>query len=244
LATLEGAGALSDFVELQKQLTRAQEELAQLRRDYSTALTLESGKARLEFERKEVELRIREDHEARSDRLEHAALIVRELVRELYDDRNGNLVVKVTTNGPEFSIKIDGDDSQGISHMELWCFDMFLARLCSERGLSPGFLVHDSHAFDGVDERQVASALRIGLEYSKKYKFQYVVTMNSDIFDRLGLDATVRESVIATRLSDKRADGGLFGTVIDMSPFQAEPEEPNELDELEDPTMDLFGEFD
>ena len=38
----------------------------------------------------------------------------------------------------------------------IFCFDLMLADLATRRGLSPGFLIHDSHLFDGVDERQVA----------------------------------------------------------------------------------------
>ena len=44
-------------------------------------------------------------------------------------------------------------------------------------------------------------------------KQQYIVTMNSDIFDRLPLDKSIdrKAVVLDTRLSDETEDGGLFG---------------------------------
>ena len=46
--------------------------------------------------------------------------------------------------------------------MQIFCFDMMLMKLCAERGIGPGFLIHDSHLFDGVNERQVAKDIQIG----------------------------------------------------------------------------------
>ena len=41
-------------------------------------------------------------------------------------------------------------------------------------------MIHDSHLFDGVDGRQVISALKIGAETAEELGFQYIVTMNED----------------------------------------------------------------
>ena len=49
-----------------------------------------------------------------------------------------------------------------VGRQGIFCFDMMLMLLSLRRGRSPGFLVHDSHLFDGVDERQVGKALAIG----------------------------------------------------------------------------------
>ena len=55
--------------------------------------------------------------------------------------------------------------STGISKMAIFAFDLMLARVTAERGTSPGFLVHDSHLYDGVDDRQKAIALNLANEY-------------------------------------------------------------------------------
>ena len=46
---------------------------------------------------------------------------------------------------------------------------------------------------------------------------QYIVTMNSDIFDRLPLSETIDRDdvVLETRLSDDTESGGLFGFRFD-----------------------------
>ena len=53
-------------------------------------------------------------------------------------------------------------------------------RLCAKRDMGSGFLIHDSHLFDGVDGRQVISALKLGAETAEELDFQYIVTMNED----------------------------------------------------------------
>lgn len=85
--------------------------------------------------------------------------------------------------------------------------------MVTERFGGPGFLLHDSHLFDGVDERQIAGALQLGHEATAGKGLQYIVTMNSDIFTRLPLPEDVKAStvVLETRLSDEGEDGGLFG---------------------------------
>ena len=57
------------------------------------------------------------------------------------------------------------------------------------------------------------SALKLGLEATQGKGLQYLVAMNSDIFDRLPLpdDIDPDEVVLPTRLSDETEKGGLFG---------------------------------
>jgi uncharacterized protein YydD (DUF2326 family) len=96
--------------------------------------------------------------------------------------------------------------------MEIFCLDLTLFKVVTKQLGGPGFLIHDSHLFDGVDERQVASALLLG-QRAAGYNLQYIVTMNPDIFGRLPLTKEVERSkvVLSTRLSDETETGGLFG---------------------------------
>ena len=88
-------------------------------------------------------------------------------------------------------------------------------KICTIRGLSPGFLVHDSHIFDGVDERQIAKALKIGAENAAKLGFQYIVTMNSDDIPRdMPPNFNLINSILSVRLTDATENGGLFGIRI------------------------------
>jgi uncharacterized protein YydD (DUF2326 family) len=110
-------------------------------------------------------------------------------------------------------VHIEGQRSKGITNMQMFCFDMMLAEISHKRGLGPGFLIHDSHLFDGVDERQVAKALQLGSERAEAVGFQYIVTMNSDVLPKEGFkgDFDVGNKVLKTKLTDATETGGLFG---------------------------------
>jgi uncharacterized protein YydD (DUF2326 family) len=88
-----------------------------------------------------------------------------------------------------------------------------LADLATRRGLGPGFLIHDSHLCDGVDERQVAKALQLGADHASAVGYQYIVTMNSDALPRDGFRPgfDVSRFVLPTKLTDATETGGLFG---------------------------------
>ena len=90
------------------------------------------------------------------------------------------MTIEETQNGPVFRFAMQGQRSKGIKNMQIFCFDMMLMRLCSKRSIGPGFLIHDSHLFDGVDGRQLISALKLGAELADELKFQYIVTLNED----------------------------------------------------------------
>jgi uncharacterized protein YydD (DUF2326 family) len=134
------------------------------------------------------------------------------LSQRLYaDDQRGRLVVSSSENGPEITATIPRGGSKGITNMQVFCFDLTIATLWSRRGQGPGFLVHDSHLFDGVDERQRLAALLAG-EAATQSGFQYLVTMNSDqLPTALPGGEALDRFVLKQRLTDRGQDGGLFG---------------------------------
>jgi uncharacterized protein YydD (DUF2326 family) len=188
-----------------------------LARTIKTAEILEGESTQLDIDRSNLKRRLQEDHQGRKPALDEAILLIADAIANLYEDRTGRFVVEATENGPEFRISIEGDRDGGISNMEIFCFDLALFEVVSKRFGGPGFLIHDSHLFDGVDERQIARALMLGADVTAgnqlQYQLQYIVTMNSDIFDRLPLsDAIDRTKVVlSTRLSDETETGGVFG---------------------------------
>lgn len=217
LQELEGRGALEDFLVLQRELAALEANAAALRERFKTAEILEGEGIQLVIDRANLKRRLQEDHQQRKDALDYAIIMIAEAIGDLYEDRQGRFVVEATENGPEFSISIEGDRGGGIANMEIFCFDLALLRIVTKRLGGPGFLIHDSHLFDGVDERQVARALMLGQRVAEAFGQQYIVTMNSDIFDRLPLpDGVDREKfVLPTRLSDETETGGLFGFRFD-----------------------------
>jgi uncharacterized protein YydD (DUF2326 family) len=198
---------------MQRELADVEASAASLRERFKAAEALEGESTKLDIDRANLKRKLQEDHHVREKALDEAILIIADAIAELYDDRAGRFVVEATENGPEFRISIEGDRGGGIANMEIFCFDLALLQIVTKRFGGPGFLIHDSHLFDGVDERQIAGALRLGKRTSERLQQQYIVTMNSDIFDRLPADESMdlRAAVLDTRLSDKTEDGGLFG---------------------------------
>ena len=213
LKTLDGRGALDDFIELQKTLASAEAEAATLRERFKVAGILEGETTQLVIDRVNLQRRLQEDHSSRKVALDEAILLIADAIAELYEDRQGRFVVEATDNGPEFKISIEGDRGGGISNMEIFCLDLALLQIVTKRIGGPEFLIHDSHLFDGVDERQIARALLLGFRATSAGSLQYIVTMNSDIFDRLPLTNEIDrlKAVVPTRLSDETETGGLFG---------------------------------
>ena len=217
LKTLEGRGALEDFLNLQRDLANLDASAASLRERYKTAEVLEGGSTQLDIDRGNLKRRLQEDHQQRKSALDKAILLIADTIAELYDDRTGKFIVEATDNGPEFRISIEGDRGGGISNVEIFCLDLALFQLANERFGGPRFLFHDSHLFDGVDARQIARALFLGAKATIGEGLQYIVTMNSDIFDSLPLQDFMNrdEVVVKPRLSDETATGGLFGFRFD-----------------------------
>jgi len=84
--------------------------------------------------------------------------------------------------------------------------------LCKERGIGPGFLVHDSHIFDGVDERQIAKALEFTAKEVEKLGYQYIITLNSDTLPDNSLhNINLDNYILPVILTDETEEGGLFG---------------------------------
>lgn len=107
---------------------------------------------------------------------------------------------------------IDSDGSVGIGSMVLFCFDLTVNTLAHRAGRAPDFLVHDSHLFDGVDDRQLAAALLLAAEVAEREEIQYLITLNFDDLGkarRRGFDA--EPYLLHQHLTDQYNSGGLFG---------------------------------
>ena len=208
---LKTHGALDQFSKLQAVAARKEAEVESLRQRFEAAEQLEGTKNELEIERNRLALRLRRDFAEQKERLSEAILAFEETSKRLYESA-GSMIVEETSNGPIFQFPMQGSRSKGIKNMQIFCFDMMLMRLCAKRGIGPGFLVHDSHLFDGVDGRQVVSALKVGAETASELGFQYIVTMNEDDAFKERIDGfDLKDYVLPVVLTDAREDGGLFG---------------------------------
>ena len=212
MGILRSGGALEHYARLQEEAGRTEADAEGLRQRLATAERIESTKVELEIERARLLKALQNDLHEREEVISEAILTFEELSNALYE-KAGSLTISATPNGPTVDVRIDAQRSKGITNMQIFCFDLMLADLATRRGMGPGFLIHDSHLFDGVDERQVAKALQLGADHAAAVGYQYIVTMNSDALPRDGfrsgfdVDAFVRP----TKLTDATETGGLFG---------------------------------
>ena len=117
------------------------------------ALNFESIGREVAIEGARLESRLAVNQLEQSAQIGRAVTIFGEISRELYTNA-GQLIVSKSLSGAPIRIEIPRQDSEGVEKMQIFCFDLMMAQLMNEREIGPGFLIHDSHMFDGVDARR------------------------------------------------------------------------------------------
>jgi uncharacterized protein YydD (DUF2326 family) len=218
LKSLSGKGAFEDLMRLNDRLGQESSRLERLRENLKNAHILENKTTENKRESAELEMRLQQDYASHEDRIKEATALVDHAISELYDDRDGYLFIEPHEDGPRFLLSISGGGNQGgIDQMKVFCFDMMLFQRVAARLGGPGFLMHDSHLFDGVDVRQARAAQLFGRKVALECRSQYIVMMNSDKFQKVNIpeDNLLTISVLKTRLTDDE-EGGLFGFRFDL----------------------------
>ena len=214
MSILQSGGALDHYTLLREELARSEADLQSFQQRLQIAERFESSKTDLDIERANLVRSLKNDIHERQHVINEAIIAFEELSEALYvNERAGSLTIAETESGPDFEIRIDSKRSTGISNMQIFCFDLMLMELSIHHKMGPKFLIHDSHIFDGVDERQIAKALQLGAERAERLGFQYIVTMNSDAIPKDGFKEgfDIKKHIMPTRLTDATEDGGLFG---------------------------------
>ena len=215
MGTLNSHGALDQFSKLQAEMGKVASEAESLHQRFQAAEKLEGSKTELELERNRLLLRLNRDFSEQESRIAAAILAYESISQRLYEDA-GRMIIEATNNGPIFRFPIQGSRSKGISNMKIFCFDLMLMQRMHERKMGPGFLVHDSHLFDGVDGQQIISSLKAAAELSATLPFQYIVALNQDdAFKEKLPNFDLNQFVLPVRLSDAKEDGGLYGFRFD-----------------------------
>lgn len=213
LRALHDGGALDAFTAIQDQLSRARSELQTITTRFETAKQLEATQAEIKFERSRLQQEISRDLVEREHHIADINILFQRFATALYGPgRDAYVDIAALDTSLRISPHIGGENSQGIGKMVTFCFDLTCAVLAHRNGRGLDFLVHDSHLFDGVDERQVAEALKLASQIANEEGLQYIVTMNSDDLSKAEqYDAALVGDVIEPRLTDAYDDGGLFG---------------------------------
>jgi uncharacterized protein YydD (DUF2326 family) len=211
LEVLQTHGALEEYTRLQELYLEIVSNLNEINKRIEELNKFEEGKSALNIEKERLLQRARRDYQERRVQAEKARELFNINSRFLYGVP-GRLIINVGDNGFQFNVDISRDGSEGIDNMKIFCYDLMLAQLWSERDPSPRILIHDSTIFDGVDERQVRLALELVDSESKKCGFQYICTLNSDSvpYSEFAADFDFN-SFVRLRLTDESDESGLLG---------------------------------
>jgi uncharacterized protein YydD (DUF2326 family) len=210
LEVLQTHGALEEYTRLQELYLETLSSLNDINQCINELRQVERGKSALRIEKEVLRQKTSRDYEERHSQAERAMALFNANSQALYDVP-GTLAINVGSNGFQFKVEIDRDRSEGIGKMKIFCYDLMLIQLWSERNPSPKILIHDSTIFDGVDERQVALALQLAARESERLGFKYICTLNSDMIPSIELFPEFNfNSFVKLRLTDDEY-GNLLG---------------------------------
>lgn len=212
LSLLETHGALDDFAELQQRLGSTSALVETLAGQIEELREIRKGKTALKIAQLGLEQRTSLDVEQRVDSIAAILEDFSETLEETYGEP-ADLVVDVGQAGYQFRVALPKQGSHGVGKVGVFAYDLAITNAWTTPGRGVGFLGHDSIVFDGVDERQTASAISRAVRAAEDKGFQYLLTINSDDLpgDRLsdyGID--IEEATILT-LTDSDPTGGLLG---------------------------------
>ncbi|GAB2961023.1 ABC-three component system protein [Streptomyces heilongjiangensis] len=213
LTSLEEGGALEALTALQQALAQKQASVDALKHRYEAAQALESSARQITAKRAELQEAMAVDLDERQAQTSEAILLFAEYARRLYGpEHEAYLAIQSGTNSLKITPFIDRGDSRGIGNMVIFCLDLTVAVIAHRHGRGPDFLVHDSHLFDGVDDRQISTALSLAAEVAEEEDMQYIVSLNSDdLAKAVRRGFHPKDYVIEPRLTDRNEEGGLFG---------------------------------
>jgi|GEM_PF-6864423 len=213
MAFMRSHGALEEFTAIQKEFSEKANELARVQAAIENFEKYEQDIKKNTEALKIARERLENSYNLNQDTLNRLITLFNQNTEALYNT-SGSLIINPHKDNYKFEIKIAKEKSDGISKMKVFCLSLILLEYFSSRGLID-FLVHDSKIFDGVDPRQIANALKLVVERSKKTNMQYLCFMNYNVFDEMKninnapYDAT---SYVRLQLSDENETGGFFGS--------------------------------
>jgi uncharacterized protein YydD (DUF2326 family) len=233
MQVLRTHGALEEYTRLQEKHLKTRAELESVINRIKNIRDLQEGESSLKIDREILVQRARRGLDERSTVRDRAIELFNANSQALYE-APGNLVVDVDDNGFRFKVEIQRSSSGGVGNMKVFCYDLALAQLWSEKSNNPGLLIHDSIIFEGVDERQQARALELAATEASSFGFQYFVTVNSDAVPSAeftpGFDLS---SYVRLVLSDKDETSRLMGIRFEVDEKSSDSEAAESEEQLE-----------
>ncbi len=213
MGVLNSHGALDEFSQLQNRVASVKQQYDDVNSRIDKINDFRNGMSKLSIEIQELVQAMRQDYKERQAFIDEAIAIFNNNSEVLYSEP-GTLSIDIGNNGYKFDVNILRASSGGVSNMKVFCYDLLIAEIASRLKGRPMPLIHDSRIFDGVDERQIAKALKLAYSKSKECGFQYICTINSDDVPMNLFDDDFKkifEDSIVLRYSDSDPKDTLLG---------------------------------
>ena len=211
MGILNTHGAIDEYTKMQEDHFKNMAKLEELEIQVSDMKKLKKGQSQVKVDIEILGQKAMQDLEERKEYRDEAISLFNDYSQNLYD-APGSLVVSVESNGLNLDVDIKRSGSQGVDCMKIFCYDLTLAKMWSERTPSPGFLIHDSTIFDGVDERQFALAIELAAQESSSNGYQYICTLNSDVVPCAEFSESFQfNEHVSAVLTDRGISGSLLG---------------------------------
>ncbi|MET9597428.1 DUF2326 domain-containing protein [Streptomyces sp. NPDC006459] len=212
LNLLNEGGAVEELGALQFKLGQTQERLEVVERKIAELESTAAEEATVASGRQALLGRALMDRAERRPRWSTVISKFLDATRYLYNEP-AEINFGLTENGFNFETKMQRRGSNGVELMAIYSYDISVAQVWQGHEKRPGFLMHDSLLFEGVDERQIALALSYARQQSSLLGFQYIAFINSDnlpVGDLRELGVPWEAHVRLT-LGDARPEDALLG---------------------------------
>lgn len=213
LTILKASGGLDQYNKLHRELVRQESKVEALEEKHKRATEISFIQAECDEAKAVLAHRLVINYSEQTDDIQEAVSLYQNISERLFEEAGYLIVGKNdNTKAPQISVHKSSSRSKGINNMQIFTFDLVATVLMKHRGVGPGFLIHDSHIFDGVDSRQVKTAIRVAREICDEYDLQYILCLNSD---QLEEKDAFNENIVNPILYDHMPEGKLFGFNFD-----------------------------
>jgi len=224
IQTLGEARALDHYTALVAQIADLQVQADKLRdyQELSREYTDREAQLQLRLSEEVIATNVYLD-ETKVERERHLS-VFNDYVAKFYPNRIAGISVQnnVGENKIRFdiSVHVEGDSSDGINEVRIFCYDLALMTL--RLGHKIGFLFHDSRLFANMDIRQRATLFKLAHQVTSTLDTQYIATINPDFISSMEREFTPEEfkraigDNVVLELKDDSPAGKLLGLDVDM----------------------------
>ncbi len=228
LKVLGAFGALEEYNSLNSKLNEYKNRLEKLN-DYKELIE------KYKNELNNININLQQENIITNDYLKDSRevinrniLVFRELAQRFYPNKTSGIQIdnnesEKNQNRFNVSVEIQDDSSDGVNGIKIFCYDYTV--MINGYNNNVRFICHDSRLFSDIDPRQKSECIKIAEEYTNKYGFQYIVTLNEDFLDTIKGGTSEEEYIEIKKiidnntqlhLTDNNETGKLLGIQLDL----------------------------